>query len=325
MIDQPKILVTKPSKDYELLDSGDGEKLERFGNIVLRRPDPQALWSKVLSPEKWDKASAHFVNSSRAGVWKKGVDLSDSKLPDSWPVTLSGLTFGISLSAFKHTGLFPEQSENWNWLGETIGRSITGADMETGANVNGDTNVKKPVSVLNLFSYTGGATLAAAKAGASVTHVDGSKVSVSRARENAKLSGLETKPIRWIVDDVLSFVKKEIRRDNRYDGIIMDPPAYGHGPKKELWEIETHLPLLIAECRKLLSDSPLFVLLNGYASGYSAVAYKNSIVDLINGKDSFGGKDGNGSQSGGIEFGELALEAESGRLLPAGIFARWRS
>lgn len=336
MIDQPKILVTKPSKDYELLDSGEGEKLERFGGAVLRRPDPQALWSKGLIPEKWDKASARFVNSGRAGVWKKGVDLSNSELPDSWPVTLSGLTFGISLSAFKHTGLFPEQSENWNWLGETIGRAITGANMEKGVNAD----AKRPVSVLNLFGYTGGATLATAKAGASVTHVDGSKVSVNRARENSKLSGLETKPIRWIVDDVLSFVKREIRRGNRYDGIIMDPPAYGRGPKKELWEIETHLPLLIAECRKLLSASPLFVLMNGYASGYSAVAYRNSLVDLINGKDSVGGNDGHdddgrrndrsnqndkSDQNGEIEFGELALEDESGRQLPAGIFARWRS
>lgn len=330
MFDQPKILVTKLSKDYELLDSGEGEKLERFGGVVLRRPDPQALWSKNLTPEKWDKASVRFVNSGRAGVWKKKVDLPDSKLPDSWPVTLSGLTFGISLSAFKHVGLFPEQSENWNWLGETIGRAITGANTEKSVN----TDAKKTVSVLNLFGYTGGATLAAAKAGASVTHVDGSKVSVNRARENAKLSGLETKPIRWIVDDVPAFVKREIRRGNRYDGIIMDPPAYGRGPKKELWEIETHLPLLIAECRELLSASPLFVLLNGYASGYSAVAYKNSVIDLINGIGSVGGNDGHdgdgrkndkSSQNGGIEFGELALEDESGRQLPAGIFARWRS
>ncbi|MEK7390739.1 MAG: class I SAM-dependent methyltransferase [Patescibacteria group bacterium] len=339
MHDQPKILATKPSKDYELLDSGEGEKLERFGGVVLRRPDPQALWSKSLTPEKWDNASARFVNSGRSGVWKKKVDLPDSesqgsKLPDSWPVELSGLTFGISLSAFKHTGLFPEQSENWNWLGETIGRSITGVDMNANTDVDANTDAKKPISVLNLFGYTGGATLAAAKAGASVTHVDGSKVSVNRARENAKLSGLEAKPIRWIVDDVSAFVRREIRRGNRYDGIIMDPPAYGHGPKKELWEIETNLPLLIAECRKILSAAPIFILLNGYASGYSAVAYKNSIVDLINGIGSVGGNDGNdgdgcrndkSDQNGGIEFGELALEAESGRQLPAGIFARWRS
>ena len=261
----------------------------------------------------------------------KRVDLPASELPDSWPVALSGLTFGISLSAFKHTGLFPEQSENWNWLGETIRRSITGANIDT--DMNADTNAKKPISVLNLFGYTGGATLATAKAGASVTHVDGSKVSVNRARENTKLSGLETKPIRWIVDDVMAFVKREIRRGNRYDGLIMDPPAYGHGPKKELWEIETHLPLLIAECRKLLSVNPLFVLLNGYASGYSAIAYKNNLADLIGERRLVGeksdesnksGKKEESNETGEIEFGELALEPKSGRVLPAGIFARWR-
>lgn len=304
MTEALKILVTKPSKGYELLDSGEGEKLERFGDFVLRRPDPQALWVKMLPAENWEKASVRFVNAGRSGTWKKNVALESDdakKLPDAWNIELAGLTFGISLSAFKHTGIFPEQSENWNWIMETIGKA------------------GRPISVLNLFGYTGGATLAAAKAGAHVTHVDGSKVSVNRARENAALSGLGDKPIRWIIDDAMAFVKREVRRGNKYDAIIMDPPAYGHGPKKELWEIETHLPLLIAECRKLLSPEPLFVILNGYASGYSAIAYKNNILDLI------GSASGGGDVRGEIEFGELAAGSKADRLLPAGIFARWRS
>ncbi len=289
MNNQSKILSTKPGKDYELLDSGEGEKLERFGAAVLRRPDPQALWRKTLPTDQWNAADAMFVNSGRSGTWKK-----KTTLPDSWPLELSGLHFSISLSAFKHTGIFPEQSENWNWIQNVIEKA------------------GRPVTVINLFGYTGGATLAAAKAGANVCHVDGSKVSVNRARENAKISGLDSKPIRWIIDDAMAFVKREARRGNFYDGIIMDPPSYGHGPKKELWKIEEHMLELISECKKILSPKPLFVLLNGYAAGYSAVGYKNIASDLI------------GENKGQFEFGELTLESKSGKLLPAGIFARWR-
>lgn len=287
--DDFKVLITEPSVDYELIDSGDAEKLERFGSVVLRRPDPQALWRKTLGAEVWDKFDAQFVLSGRNGSWKK-----QKEIPESWNVDLAGLKFSISLSSFKHTGIFPEQSENWRWIMEAVERS------------------GRKVSVLNLFGYTGGATLAAAKAGAEVCHVDGSKVSVARAGENAKLSGLDEKPIRWIVDDVMSFVKREVRRGNTYDGIIMDPPTYGHGPKREVWNIEKDLPELISECQKILSKDPLFLLINGYASGYSAVAYKNNLLDLL------------GSQAGEIEYGELALGSKTGRLLPAGIFARWR-
>lgn len=285
-----KILVTKPGKDYELIDSGNGEKLERFGEFVLRRPDPQALWNKKLSTEKWDTAHARYVPSGRSGSWKKTTEI-----PEDWQIEMVGLKFGVSLSAFKHTGIFPEQAENWNWIKETLGKA------------------NRPVTVLNLFGYTGGATLAAASAGASVCHVDGSKVSVNRASENAKLSGLDSQPIRWIVDDIMAFVKREVRRGNTYDGIIMDPPSYGHGPDKEIWKIEEHLPELIAECKKLLSSRPLFVLINGYAAGFSAIAYKNNLLDMID------------SRPGSVEFGELALEAKLGGLLPAGIFARWHS
>lgn len=290
MVDISRILSTKPTKDYELLDSGEGEKLERFGEFVLRRPDPQALWRKNLSANTWENAHAQFVPSGRSGNWKKRVEV-----PEKWNIELAGLNFTLSLSAFKHTGIFPEQSENWRWIEETVSKA------------------NRPISVLNLFGYTGGATLAAAKAGAEVCHVDGSKVSVAKARENAALSGFEQRPIRWIIDDVMAFVKREVRRGKTYDAIIMDPPAYGHGPKRELWKIETDFSLLIAECQKLLSSNPLFILINGYASGYSAIAYKNNISDLI------------GDKNGEIEFGELTLETKTHQLLPAGIFARWRS
>lgn len=300
------ILTTEPSEGYELLDSGQGEKLERFGEHVLRRPDPQALWAKKMPAEIWNKNSAHFINSGRSGMWKIAAAHGSDELPP-WNLSLAGLTFGVSLSAFKHTGIFPEQSENWKWITETVERALS--------------KKSEKISVLNLFGYTGGATLAAAKGGAHVTHVDGSKVSVAKASENAKLSGLESAPIRWIIDDVMAFVKREIRRGNTYDAIIMDPPAYGHGPKKELWEIETHLPILIAECKKILSPNPLFVIINGYASGYSAVAYKNNLEDLVGILPSPPGS----KSFGEIEFGELTLGAKTGCLLPAGIFARWRA
>jgi 23S rRNA (cytosine1962-C5)-methyltransferase len=310
----PTILTTEPGEGYELLDSGAGEKLERFGQHTLRRPDPQALWAKKLPAEVWNKNSAHFINSGRSGMWKIATPHGPDELPP-WNLTLAGLTFGVSLSAFKHTGIFPEQSENWKWIIETVQRAISQKNNEK----SGNRNEKEKISVLNLFGYTGGATLAAARGGAHVTHVDGSKVSVAKASENAKLSGLENAPIRWIIDDVMAFVKREIRRGNTYDAIIMDPPAYGHGPKKELWEIETHLPMLIAECKKILSPNPLFVIINGYASGYSAVAYKNNLEDLI------GAAAGESDHAGQTEFGELTLGAKTGRLLPAGIFARWRA
>lgn len=284
-----KSLITKKSTDYELIDSGEAEKLERFGGFILRRPDPQALWNKNLESGVWDKFNARFVASGRSGSWKKGKDF-----PETWNIGLSGIKFLLSLSSFKHTGIFPEQSENWRWIEETVKKA------------------GGQISVLNLFGYTGGATLAAAKAGAAVCHVDGSKTSINRAAENAKLSGLDSKPIRWIVDDVLSFVKREFRRGNYYDAIIMDPPAYGHGPDREVWQIEKHLPELITECRKILSPDPIFVLMNGYASGYSAVAYKNNLSDLL------------GNRPVSIEHGELLIEGGNNRLLPSGIFARWR-
>jgi 23S rRNA (cytosine1962-C5)-methyltransferase len=295
------ILSTKPSKDYELLDSGEGEKLERYGNVVVARPDPQALWRKRLSESDWQKADAYFnrpslklrtARPSEQAEWSKRT-----KLPERWEIELNGLKFWIKLSAFKHVGIFPEQVPNWEWIEGKI--------------KNKKEKIKN-VNVLNLFGYTGGASLAAAKAGAEVCHVDGSKVAIGWARDNAKLSGLESKPIRWILDDAVKFVKREIKRGNKYDGIIMDPPAFGHGPGGELWKIEDNFLELLDLCKQVLSDKPLFFLVNGYASGYSAVAYKNSLGDLMN------------TYGGGVEIGELTIaEKDSERLLPCGIFARW--
>ncbi len=289
-IKSSNILTTEPSNGYELLDSGEGFKLERFGEFVLSRPDPQALWHQRLPASEWKNAAADFTNT-----WNYR-----KTLPEKWQIELGGLKFWIRPSSFKHVGLFPEQSVNWSWLGE---------------------KTKKDSEVLNLFGYTGGASLAAAKAGAKVVHVDGSKVALTWARENAELSGLGDCPIRWILEDAPAFVRREIKRERRYQGVVMDPPAFGHGPKNELWKIEEHLPVLIDDCFKLLSDQPDFFLINGYAAGYSALAYENLLQPLVG---RFGGQ---------IEIGELSLSESSGldksgsenspRLLPCGIFARW--
>jgi 23S rRNA (cytosine1962-C5)-methyltransferase len=283
--------VTKPSKDYELLDSGVGEKLERYGNVVFRRPDPQALWIRSRDIQEWNKAHASFNREGKKGDWnlKKGV-------PEKWQIEFGNLKLWIRPTSFKHTGLFPEQSTNWDWMREKI------------------VAAERPVSVLNLFGYTGGASLAAAQAGASVVHVDGSKVAIQWGKDNAKASGLQDKPIRWLLDDARVFVKREIKRGNTYDGILLDPPAFGHGPKKELWKIEDHLPELLKMCTEILSDKPVFFLINGYASGYSSIAYENNLKQLL---EKFGGS---------FEKGELAIEeSKSGKLLPCGIFSRWSS
>ena len=280
------ILITKRCEDYELIDSGDGEKLERFGSIILRRPDPQALWNKGVSLTQWHEATAFFDKQ-----WK-----GRKNIPDTWDITIDGKRFELKLSAFKHVGLFPEQRENWNWIESVVSRT------------------KEPISVLNLFGYTGGATLSVLKAGGSVVHVDGSKTALSWAKRNAELSGLSEKSVRWILDDVLTFVKREVKRGHQYDAVIMDPPAFGHGPDGEVWKIEKHLPELIGLLSTLLSEKPLFVLVNGYAAGYSELAYGNLLKEC---QKTFGGS---------IEAGQVTIEeTESKRLLPAGIFARWNS
>ncbi|NQV88519.1 MAG: class I SAM-dependent methyltransferase [Parcubacteria group bacterium] len=285
------ILKTTASKNYELLDSGDGHKLERYGSVVVARPDPQALWRKNLSVDIWKKADAIFETSKEKTKWNK-----KDNIPEKWNIELGGLKLRVGLSAFKHTGIFPEQVPNWQWIGDTISKS------------------NRKISVLNLFGYTGGATLASAKAGAEVCHVDGSKSALAWARDNAELSGLSDKPIRWILDDARTFVLREIKRGKKYDGIIMDPPSFGHGAKKELWKIEEDFLPLLESCKKIISTEPLFFLINGYASGYSPVAYSNNLKAMFEDK------------KGEIETGELTIEeSKTGRLLPAGIFARWKS
>lgn len=286
------ILKTTKQKDYELIDSGEGEKLERYGSFIMSRPDPEALWKKNSDEKIWSQADLKFIRSGTKNKWiiKNGI-------PNNWNIIFGDLNLNIKPTSFKHIGLFPEQLQNWEWMENLIKKEISKS---------------KAVSVLNLFAYTGGATLACAKAGAEVAHVDGSKSAVIWARENAKMSGLEDAPIRWLIEDVVVFLKREIKRGRKYDAIIMDPPSFGHGPKDELWKIEEGFLLLIDLCKQLLSDDPLFILINGYTAGYSSIVYENNLKDLM--KD-FRGK---------IESGELVIEESlNKRLLPSGIFSRW--
>ncbi|OGH64702.1 MAG: hypothetical protein A2821_04610 [Candidatus Magasanikbacteria bacterium RIFCSPHIGHO2_01_FULL_41_23] len=298
------VLSVKPSAGYALLDSGDNEKLERYGEFIFRRPDPQALWNKNLPEKEWAKAHASFRRDGKKGDWNLAKNL-----PARWKIEFgssdlsgSGLQFWIRPTSFKHTGLFPEQLSNWKWMTEKINNN-----KSEGQNLKS----QDPIKVLNLFGYTGGATLACAQAGTEVCHVDGSKVAIQWARDNAAISGLSSKPIRWILDDARDFVKRELKRGRKYDGIILDPPAFGHGPHKELWQIGDHLVPLLKLCREVMTETPLFFLLNGYASGYSAIAYANNLQELFK------------NNGGMFEKGELTIAEESGRLLPCGIFARW--
>ncbi|MGN0640099.1 MAG: class I SAM-dependent methyltransferase [Oscillospiraceae bacterium] len=235
-------------KDYELLDCSDGERLERWGDVILIRPDPQIIWKDSQTAPEWNTAHARYIRSDKGG----GAWDYRRKLPESWQIKYRDLTFLVKPTGFKHTGLFPEQAVNWDYCTELI----------KGAN--------RPINVLNLFAYTGGATLACAAAGASVCHCDAVKGMVDWARTNAKLSGLADKPIRWIVDDANKFIKREIRRGTRYDGIILDPPSYGRGTNGEMWKLEDSIFGLMQDITELLSDKPLFLLLNSYTTGLSA-------------------------------------------------------
>jgi len=288
MLIQPQILTTEPSADYELLDSGDGEKLERYGQVLLRRPDPQALWH-MTAPDIWHDAHGRFIREGRDGRWAFA-----KVAPEKWTIGLAGLRFCVRPTAFKHTGVFPEHAPNWDWMRG----AIAGAG--------------RPVSVLNLFGYTGGASLACAQAGANVCHVDASKPAIGWAKDNAAASQLAGAPIRWILDDAKAFVERELRRGNRYDGIVMDPPAFGRGPEGDVWRIEEDFVPLVDRCKRLLVDRPLFFGINGYASGYSQLAYLYNLAEMT------------GRHGGRLECGELAIrESRGGRLLPCGIFARW--
>ena len=284
-------MLSKEWKDYECLDAGNGEKLERFGNVILRRPDPQAIWN-IVTDESWEKVDGHYFRSSKGGGhWE-----FKNKLPEFWEIKYKDLTFKISPTNFKHTGLFPEQAANWDYMMDKIKSS------------------KRSISVLNLFAYTGGATIACSKAGAKVVHVDASKGMVKWAKENALLSHLEKNPIRFIVDDCLKFVEREIRRGHKYDVIIMDPPSYGRGPSGEVWKFEKNIYNLILKCMEILSDKPLFVLINSYTTGISATVLENILkLTLL---DRF--------PNGKIKCGEIGLPVTKNNLiLPCGIYGRF--
>lgn len=287
------VILMENFKDYELIDCSNGEKLERWKDIYLLRPDPQIIWDNGNLKEKYKCIHAHYHRSDKGGgAWE-----NLKNLPGSWKVTYNGLTFNIKQMGFKHTGLFPEQAINWDYMMDKIKRA------------------NRKIKVLNLFAYTGGATCACLKAGADVVHVDSSRGMVDWAKENVKSCGLDDKNIRYIVDDVVKFVKREARRGNKYDAIIMDPPSYGRGANKEVWNIETDLYPLLNDCLNILSDSPLFFIINSYTSGLSKEIFTNLLKCTV-------GKRYNGS----IFSEEIGIPVSNSDLvLPCGITSRFES
>ncbi|MCL5435645.1 MAG: class I SAM-dependent methyltransferase [Patescibacteria group bacterium] len=285
--------------DFELLDSGASERLERWGGVIIRRPDPQAIWPRRCGSEVWGKASAVF---DPAGKGERGAWKFLKSLPQPWTVEFSGAKFLLKPSPFKHTGLFAEQAANWAWMVEKLKST-----RSTGSGQN-----SRP-KILNLFAYTGGATVILAKAGCLVTHVDASKPAITWANENHKFNSLPQDSVRWMLDDAVKFVKREVRRGAKYDGILMDPPAFGHGPTGKVWKFNEHLPDLLSDCVSLLSSNARFLLVNGYATNSSALALGNLLEAAVV------------RRSGPVEAGELCLKDSSGRLVSTGIFARWRT
>lgn len=279
-------------KDYQLLDAGNGEKLEKWGNVTLRRPDPQAIWP-ITESSNWKTVDAHYFRSEKGG----GHWDFYKKIPDEWTVSYKNLTFKVSPTNFKHTGLFPEQAVNWDYIMSKISQA------------------NRPIRVLNLFAYTGGATMAAAAGGATeVVHVDAAKGMVEWAKENMKLSKLEDTHIRFLVDDCMKFVEREARRGRTYDVIIMDPPSYGRGPDGEVWKFERNIYELIQSCMQLLSDNPLFVLINSYTTGISSTVLENILRTTILKK----------YPNGTVEAGEIGLPILQDNLtLPCGIFGKF--
>ncbi len=282
-------------KDYRLLDAGDGEKLEQWDNIILRRPDPQAIWPRDRSFALWNRADAvYHRSSSGGGKWEY-----KKKLPESWTIGYDSLTFKVSPTGFKHTGIFPEQAVNWDWMGDLI-RSHQDEELR----------------ILNLFAYTGGATMACSAAGAAeVVHVDAAKGMVKWAQENRDLSGLQDRRIRFIVDDVQKFVEREKRRGRTYHGILMDPPSYGRGPDGEMWKFETEIIKLINACLDILDEHALFFLINSYTTGFSSIVLEDIMKTMILAEH----------PDGKIDTGEVALPIEHRQLLlPCGIYGRWQ-
>ncbi|MFV0342675.1 MAG: class I SAM-dependent methyltransferase [Anaerocolumna sp.] len=283
-------------KDYEVIDTSNGEKLERWGKYLLVRPDPQVIWDTEKTEMGWKNKNGHYHRSSKGGGEWEFFDL-----PKQWKINYKDLTFNLQPFSFKHTGLFPEQAANWEWFGDLIRKEK-------------QKNPDKEIKVLNLFAYTGGATLAAAKAGASVTHVDASKGMVTWAKENAAFSGLEQAPIRYIVDDCVKFVEREIRRGNFYDAVIMDPPSYGRGPKGEIWKIEESIHPFVKLCQNVLTSDPLFFLINSYTTGLQPAVLAYLLGVEINSK-----------YKGVINADEIGLLVSSNHLvLPCGASGRWQ-
>ena len=281
--------VARDWKDYEILDMANGEKLERWKNIVLVRPDPQIIWKNKSFPNKWEDVNARYIRSSTGG----GNWDFNKKVPANWQIKYKDLTFNIKPMGFKHTGLFPEQAVNWDWMIDKI------------------KHAGREIKVLNLFAYTGGAKVACSYAGASVCHVDSSKGMVTWAKENIISSGLEKNPVRYIIDDVVKFVNREIRRENKYDAIIMDPPSYGRGTNGEVWKFEENIADLVELCTRVLSDKPLFFLINSYTTGISSTVLENILKLNIKAK-------------GKLSSGELGLPmSDSNLILPCGIYGRW--
>lgn len=280
-------------KDYEVIDTSSGEKLERWGDYLLVRPDPQVIWDTEKKNKGWKHPNAHYHRSNKGGGEWEFFDL-----PQQWSIKYKDLTFQLKPFKFKHTGVFPEQATNWDWFSSIISNAVS----------NG-----RSVKVLNLFAYTGGATLSAAKAGASVTHVDASKGMVGWAKENAAASNLADAPIRWLVDDCVKFVERELRRGNKYDAIIMDPPSYGKGPKGELWKIEDSVFSLINLCSQILSDDPLFFLISSYTTGLQSAVLTYMLELAI--KNKFGGN---------VVANEVGLPVKcNGLILPCGCSGRY--
>ena len=276
-------------KDYEVIDTGDGEKLERWKNIILRRPDPQAIWPKQ-KPELWGRADAYYHRSTKGGgEWE-----FFKKLPERWSVRYGDLEFYVRPTGFKHTGLFPEQAVNWDWMAGLIRKA------------------GRPIRVLNLFGYTGGATCACAAAGAHVTHVDAAKGMVQWARENREHSGIDETSVRWIIDDALKFVQREERRGNRYQGILMDPPSYGRGPGGEIWKLENELFGLVQACERVLAEDALFMLINSYTTGLQPAVLNNMLTMTVQKR-----------HGGRVAADEIVLPVTAGGVLPCGASGRW--
>jgi 23S rRNA (cytosine1962-C5)-methyltransferase len=283
-----------PNTDYQLLDSGNMQKLERVGPYLLVRPAPQAIWSPRLPDSEWVKADGHYHRTSEGGgnwTWR-------SKVKREFDVLFNTLSFEVHLTNFGHMGLFPEQADNWDWLRERIRTRMAATN-------------NRNLYVLNLFAYTGGSTLASSQAGAHVVHVDAAKNVVDWARKNAQRCALDERPIRWLVEDALKFVKREVRRGTKYEGIILDPPSFGRGPQGEVFKIEKDLLPLLEECRQLLSHNALFLLYSCHTPGFTPITMENQLLEIAP------------TRSGTVESGEMVIPGKDGRMLPSGTWARW--